>query len=443
MQPSDIAAIQREPMHTPSGAMLANMAPAALNSSRIAWLVLALVAAANFGNFYVYDSIGPVADLLQRERGFSDTEIGWLNAIYSLPNIVLLLFGGWMVDRHGAGRMMAATAAICFAGALLTALGTGFAGMAAGRLLFGIGAETFNVATLAIVVRFFTGRHLALAIGASLALGRAGAFAVDLSPTWMSASYADGWQAPLLVAALFAALSLATALAAWRIDRRHGASLPAPQAPSFAWRDVLGFGSAYWQLLALCILWYAVIFAFRSTFSIKYFQHAHGLELAAAGAINGYVYLAALVATPVFGWLSDRSGRPAALLAFGALLLPLAMLAMAATTLPLWIGTVLIGVSYSLVPAVLWPLAARLVPEARVGTAFALLSIGLNVGIAAANLVAGRLNDAFGAGPGHPAGYLPMMAFFAASGAAGFLLALRLHSALLHYGPFSSPRSSA
>ena len=408
--------------------MLANMAAAALNSSRIAWLVLALVAVANFGNFYVYDSIGPVADLLQRERGFSDIEIGWLNAIYSLPNIVLLLVGGWMVDRHGAGRMMAATGAICFAGALLTALGTGFAGMAAGRLLFGIGAETFNVATLAIVVRFFTGRHLAFAIGASLALGRAGAFAVDLSPTWMAASYADGWQAPLLVAAFFAALSLATALAAWRIDHRHGALLRSPQAPIFAWRDVLRFGSAYWRLLALCILWYAAIFAFRSTFSIKYFQHAHGLELAAAGAINGYVYLAALVATPAFGWLSDRSGRPAALLMFGALLLPLAMLAMAATTLPLWIGTVMIGVSYSLVPAVLWPLAARLVPEARLGTAFALLSIGLNVGIAAANLVAGHLNDSFGAGPGHPAGYLPMMAFFAASGAAGFLLALRLRA---------------
>ena len=192
--------------------MLAKMTPTAPHSDRNAWLVLALVSIANFGNFYVYDSIGPVADLLQRERGFSDTEIGWLNAIYSLPNIVLLLVGGWMVDRFGAGRMMAATAALCFAGALLTALGTGFPGMAAGRLLFGIGAETFNVATLAAIVRWFSGRHLALAIGASLALGRAGAFAVDLSPTWMAAAYAGGWQPPLLVAA-----TLADALAAsWR-----------------------------------------------------------------------------------------------------------------------------------------------------------------------------------------------------------------------------------
>jgi hypothetical protein len=38
--------------------------------------------------------------------------------------------------------------------------------------------------------------------------------------------------------------------------------------------------------------------AFRSTFSIKYFQHAHGLDLATAGAMNSYVFLAAMFATP-------------------------------------------------------------------------------------------------------------------------------------------------
>ena len=406
--------------------MLAKMPMAASNSARSAWLVLALVSIANFGNFYVYDSIGPVADLLQRERGFSDTQIGWLNAIYSLPNVVLLLIGGWMVDRFGAGRMMAATAALCFCGALLTALGAGFAGMAAGRLVFGIGAETFNVATLAAIVHWFSGRHLAFAIGASLALGRAGAFAVDLSPTWIADAYAAGWQPPLLVAALFAGLSLAMALAFWGLDRGRGLARPRAAAPAFAWRDLYRFGPPFWQLLALCMLWYAVIFAFRSTFSIKFFQHAHGLDLAAAGAINGTVYLAALFATPFFGWLADRSGRPAPLLAFGALLLPLAVLTMMSRALPLWIGTVLIGISYSLVPAVLWPLASRLVPAPRLGTAFAVLSVGLNVGIAAANLAAGGLNDAFAAGPRNPAGYGPMMLLFAACGAAGFAFALRL-----------------
>jgi MFS family permease len=406
--------------------MLAKMPPVASNPSRTAWLVLAIVSIANFGNFYVYDSIGPVADLLQRMRGFSDTQIGLLNAVYSLPNIVLLLAGGWMVDRFGAARMMAATAALCCGGALLTALGTGFTGMAAGRLVFGIGAETFNVATLAAIVQWFSGRHLAFAIGASLALGRAGAFAVDLSPTWIAGAYAGGWQPPLLVAALFAGLSLAMALAYWRLDRSRDAAHAPVAAPAFAWRDLFRFGPDFWQLLALCMLWYAVIVAFRSTFSIKFFQHAHGFELAAAGAINGTVYLAALLATPIFGWIADRTGRMAQLLAFGAMLLPVAVLVMMSPALPLWIGTLLIGTSYSLVPAVLWPLASRIVPAARLGTALAALAVGLNTGIAAANLAAGSLNDAFAAGAGNPAGYGPMMLLFAACGTAGFAFALRL-----------------
>jgi MFS family permease len=91
---------------------------------------------------------------------------------------------------------------------------------------------------------------------------------------------------------------------------------------------------------------------------------------------------------------------------------------------------VLIGISYSLVPAVLWPLASRLVPELRLGTALALLSVGLNVGIAGANLAAGRLNDLFGAGAVNPAGYEPMMTLFLASGMAGFLFALMLWRSL-------------
>ena len=395
---------------------------------RTAWGVLALVALANFGNFYVYDSIAPVADLLQRQRGFSDTEIGWLNAIYSLPNVVLLLVGGWMVDRFGAGRMMAATATLCFAGALVTAYGNGFPGMAAGRLLFGIGAETFNVATLAAIVAFFTGRHLAFAIGASLALGRAGAFAVDLSPTWIPGAYAAGWQPPLVAAAVLAGLSLAASLAYLAIERRrrihpgHAATV----TPGFDWRRALHFSRPYWLLFALCVLWYAVIFAFRSTFSIKYFQHVHGLELAAAGAINGAVYLAALFATPMFGWIADRVARPAPLLALGALLLPAAIAAMTFVTLPLWLGTAMIGISYSLVPAVLWPLAARLVATHRLGSALALLSVGLNLGIAGANLAAGRLNDHFAAGAGNPSGYDAMMSLFFICGALGFACALLL-----------------
>jgi MFS family permease len=394
-----------------------------------AWTVFMLVSAAAYGNFYVYDSIGPVADLLQRQRGFSDTQIGLLNAIYSLPNILLILVGGVLVDRFGASRMAVWTAAICLAGAALTAFGPGIATMAAGRLLFGIGAETFLLATTVSIVDYFAGGSLAFAMGLSLAIGRAGSFSADMSPTWFAGAYAQGWQPPLVIAMLIAATSFVAAATYRWIDVRVRGNAPATAAdkhPRFKPSDLLGFGKAYWYLLALCVLWYAVMLAFRSTFSIKYFQHAHGLELAAAGAMNSYVFLAAMFATPVFGWICDRTGRYAPMLAFGALLLPVAITIMALTGWSLWVATVLIGVSYSLVPAVMWPLASKLVAPERFGAALGLMWVVQNTGIAAANLLAGSLNDGAGASAANPAGYQPMMLLFGAASALGFCFALLL-----------------
>jgi len=411
----------------------------------VAWLVFLLVSVATYGNFYVYDSIGPVADLLQRQRGFTDTQIGLLNAIYSLPNIVLILVGGVLVDRFGASRMTVWTAAVCLAGAALTAYGPDISTMAAGRLLYGIGAETFNISTTVAIVSYFSGSSVAFALGLALAIGRAGSFSADMSPAWFAGAYAGGWQPPLVIAMLIAATSFVAALGYRWIDVRVRGSSPAgvPRAQQrFVPGDLLKFGTAYWYLLALCVFWYAVILAFRSTFSIKYFQHAHGLDLATAGAMNSYVFLAAMFATPAFGWLCDRTGRYAPMLAFGALLLPIAIVIMALTDWSLWIATVLIGISYSLVPAVMWPLASKLVAAEKFGTALGLMWVVQNAGIAGANLTAGWLNDRSGASATNPAGYLPMMDFFGLASTLGLVFALLLwftagrrhHEAATHGG---------
>ena len=398
-------------------------------SRRTAWIVFLLVSAASYGNYYVYDSIGPVADLLQQQRGFTDTQIGLLNAIYSLPNVVLILVGGILVDRFGASRVALWTSAVWLAGTALTAFGPDITTMAAGRLLFGVGSETFLIATTVAIVDYFAERHLAMAMGMSLAIARAGSFSADMSPAWFADAYARGWQPPLFIALGFAALGFAAALAYRRIDLRARGGAPAGpigRQQRFEPRDLLRFGTAYWYLLLLCVLWYAVMLAFRSTFAIKYFQHAHGLDLAAAGAMNSYVYLAAMFATPAFGWLCDRTGRYAPMLAFGALLLPIALVIMATTDWSLWVATVLIGVSYSMVPAVMWPLVSKLVSSARLGTAIGLMWVAQNAGIAGANLLAGWLNDQAGAGAENPAGYQPMMSFFGVSSALGFAFAVLL-----------------
>jgi MFS family permease len=200
-----------------------SFAAAAQPGRGVAWVVGVLVAIALFGNFYVYDSIGPVADLLQQQRGFSDTQVALLNAIYSLPNVVLILVGGVLVDRFGAARMAVITAAICAVGAALTALSPGFTGMAAGRLLFGIGAETFSIATLAAVAQYFAGGGVALAMGLQLAIGRLGSYGADMSPTWFAGAYAQGWQPPLVIAMVVAATSFAASALYWWIDRRAAA----------------------------------------------------------------------------------------------------------------------------------------------------------------------------------------------------------------------------
>jgi MFS family permease len=390
------------------------------------WWILVFTSVALFGNYYVYDSIGPVADLLQQQLGFSDTQLGTLNAIYSLPNIFMVLIGGVLVDRFGAALVTLWTAVICLLGAVATAIGGEFWLMATGRLLFGLGAETMIVATLAAIGQWFAGRTVGLAMGLTVSVARLGSYAADLSPTFARPLYEQGWQPPLWLAATTAALSLAGALAYWIVERRArewSNAQPAKASDRIVWSDVWRFDRSYWYLLGLCVLFYSVIFPFRSTFSIKYFQHAHHLPLDAASLMNSYVFFAAIFATPAFGLLVDRFGRRALFMMLGSLLLTLSFVTLAGTHWELWVSTALVGISFSLIPAVLWPAVSMLVEQRRLGTAFGLMTMLQNIGLTASNIAVGQLNDASRAGADNPAGYLPMLEFFGVLSFLGFICA--------------------
>ena len=67
-------------------------------SSFYRWAVLAIISLAMFGNYYVYDCIAPIADVLSKQLGFSDSNIGLLQAIYSIPNVVMVLLGHWQLN---------------------------------------------------------------------------------------------------------------------------------------------------------------------------------------------------------------------------------------------------------------------------------------------------------------------------------------------------------
>ena len=97
-----------------------------------------------------------------RQRGFTQFQIGDLTAVISLPNILLAVFNGLLIDRYRrrAGQLWAAV--IGFAGAVLTAIGTPYALMWTGRLIFGVSEGAIFISLLAGVARWFSAqRHRA------------------------------------------------------------------------------------------------------------------------------------------------------------------------------------------------------------------------------------------------------------------------------------------
>jgi MFS family permease len=395
------------------------------------WGVLVAISVAMFGNYYTYDSVAPVADSLQRLLHYSDTQIGTLNAIYSFPNIVMVLIGGVIVDRFGTRLSTLIFGVICLIGAGITASSPSFPVMAAGRLVFGLGAESMIVAITVAIGQWFVGRQLGFAFGVNLSIARAGSYCADYSTTWFKPLYDRGWQPPLLLSAGFSLFAVVACAAYYLLESRAARKfdLKQPAAPDrIVWSDLLRFDRSYWYIVGLCVTFYSVIFPFRSTFAIKYFQHAHGLSLQEAGALNSYVFAAAIVFTPLFGLMVDKIGHRAGFMAFGTFLLAAVFPILGYTHLNLWVSTVLIGIAFSLVPAVIWPAVPYLVEPARLGTGYGLMTMVQNIGLFLFNLAAGALNDAYGAGPTNPGGYTPMLWMFTLLSLFGFVFAAALRA---------------
>ena len=394
--------------------------------SRLRWWVLVLAAIAVSSSYYEDDVIGPIADLLQRQRGFTQSQLGMLNGVISIPNVALALINGLMIDRYGPARVALWAAGIGVLGAALTAIGTPYELMVAGRFIFGVSEGAIFIALVAGLAQWFSRRGIALATALYLSLARVGSYAVDTSTAWARPLYESGWRPPLWLGTGITLAGLVAAMVFYWLDRRHrpGArsAAGAVVAERVDWRHLLKFDKSYWYILALHVLYAAVFFPFRTTYAIEYFQHAKGLSLAQAGVANSWVFFAAIFATPFFGLLADRLGHRALMLVFGTLLLPLTFVVLGLTDLSLWVSTLMMGISFSLVPAVIWPATTLIVEPRRLGTALGLITLIQALGMAASNLAAGWLADKAGAGALNPAGYTVMLWFF-------FLLSLTALSA--------------
>ena len=404
-------------------------------TSPLRWLALALAAIAVSSSYYESDVIGAVADLLGRQRGFSQSQIGMLNAAINYPNVVLALLNGFLIDRFGAARVALWAACIGVAGAALTAVGEPYAVMVAGRFLFGISEGAIFIALVAGLSQWFSRSGVAVAIALYLSLARVGSYAENTSTVWAHTLFERGWQPPLVLGTAITAAGLGAALLFYWIDRNHRPSAQDRSAAPerIVWGEMLQFDLSYWWILGLHVLYAAVFFPFRQTYAVEYFQHVKGLTLQQAGIANSWVFFAAIFVTPVFGFLADRLGHRALMLVAGTLLLPLTFVVLGATSMTLWVTTVMMGISWSLVPAVIWPATTLIVAPQRLGTALGLITLIQALGIAASNQAAGWLADRAQAGAANPGGYAVMLWFF-------FILSLvALASALLLWRRESGP----
>lgn len=391
------------------------------------WLVLVVISLAMFGNYYVYDSIAPIADILKSDLGFSDSQYGWLFSIYSAAAIFVLLIGGVVIDRYGTVKSTIVFGAICTFSAILMATTADFWVMLVARLLLGFGSEPLIVAITCALAKWFKGRELGFAFGINLTIARLGSFSADWMPTWVPSAF-EGWRSPLMIAAGIGTLCLVAAVLYGaleaRASRRHGLG-EAGETDRLVLADLFRFTKSYWFVVALCVTFYSAIFPFRG-FSIKFFIEAWDLTRDVAGQYNSVLPLAAMFATPLFGLLVDKVGKRALFMVFGSFLMMPVFLMMAYQLTPLFVPVAMMGVAFSLIPAVMWPSVAYIVDEKRLGTAYAVMTLVQQIGVMTMPLVIGFLNDRFQASADNPAGHIPGMWAFSVLGFLALFFAILL-----------------
>ncbi len=417
------------------------------------WGVLLFISLAMFGNYYIYDSISPIADLLKQQLGFSDTNIGTLYAIYSIPNILMVLIGGLIIDRIGTKKSALLFSVLMTIGGFITVSKGSLLIMATGRLVFGLGAESLIVAITTAVARWFKGKELSFAFGLNLTIARLGSFTALNSPSWGKDLFST-WQGPLWIAAFTGIVSIVSLIIYWWLDKfavSNYALAPEGKQDKVLFSEIFNFGKSYWFICALCITFYSAMFPFQ-TFAVKFFQEVHHESREIGGFLSSILTLSAMVATPLFGLLADRVGKRSLLMMFGSILIIPVYLLMAYKVniagffglselthivIPLFkinvtlstsllIPMIMMGIAFSLIPAIMWPSVALVVNQDKLGTAYGLMTMIQNVGLAGFNLLIGWANDFSGAGANNPTGYHFGMWIFSSLGFFGFIFAFLL-----------------
>ncbi|MBN2246140.1 MAG: MFS transporter [Candidatus Aminicenantes bacterium] len=390
-----------------------------LKAYAIGYLALFLISLAAMASYFAYDCIGPLTPLLKDELGFSATQVYWLYSIYSIPVIIFVVLAGVLADKLGVRKSSILFTAVFTMGVILTAT-QNFWIMLTGRFLFGIGAECYYVVMNKVLAKWFKDKGLALAFGINLFLCRAGTYIAFFGLPWLAENFTLT-NALWIVAGINVAGLVATA--AYALIDRYGekkryVSFVEKSDETFRLRQAVKLPQAFWVISFLCVTYYSAIFPFQAA-ATDFFTERYGLSNVAAARLGGTIILIAMFSTWVFGAIIDRVGKRATLLIIGSLAMIPCHVSMAYTNITPWIPMIILGLSFSLVPAALWPALPLIVKEKQLGVAYGVIAMVQNVGLFGVPLLVGLIRDSTGT-------YNPAMIMFAGLGVLGLIFAIWL-----------------
>eukprot|EP00408_Alexandrium_pacificum_P000211 CAMPEP_0171155298 /NCGR_PEP_ID=MMETSP0790-20130122/820_1 /TAXON_ID=2925 /ORGANISM="Alexandrium catenella, Strain OF101" /LENGTH=453 /DNA_ID=CAMNT_0011619497 /DNA_START=32 /DNA_END=1394 /DNA_ORIENTATION=- len=418
------------------------------------WAVLLLTCAGLFGQFYAYDNPSALNEQLKVQminaKAVEESQYSYyfslLYSVYSFPNIGLPLIMGISVDRCGARVLLCVLAVCVVLGHALFAIGVGMSSwklMIIGRVVFGIGGESIQVAQNCLLFRWFKGAEVAFALGLNLSVARAGSVLNDVLSPWAAQHWGVAgamWLGFLLCIGSCLANFSCAAIDKWEGARRH---LPEAGEEKVYASDILRMNRSFWLLVGLCVTMYCSILPFNNVASAFFVEtwYSH-LPLAEAqqraGNVMSLIFLVSAFGTPPFGGLVDFIGFLADTLLdaqLGAVVVTYAFI----FAMPPPVSTLCLGIVYTVFAGALWPAFTLAVPQAQLGTAYGVATALQNAGLAVVPLFIGHLQAA--AGAGH---YMGVMHTFLVFGIVGTVVAALLwQSNYASAGPLNLPSAEA
>ncbi|XP_004075414.1 major facilitator superfamily domain-containing protein 1 isoform X1 [Oryzias latipes] len=383
-------------------------------------VVLVFMCFLGFGSYFCYDNPAALQTQVIQDLNLNTAKFMQLYAWYSWPNVVLCFFGGFLLDRVFGIRLgtIIFSLFVCV-GQVIFAAGAWydlFWLMELGRFVFGIGGESLAVAQNTYAVNWFKGKELNLVFGLQLSMARLGSTVNMNIMGWVYNKVAVVVGSPgpttlgasLMIAAVTCLFSLVCALVLGFLDKRAERILHKEEGKTgevIKLTDVKDFPLTLWLVFIICVGYYVAIFPFIGLGQV-FFIEKFNFSPAEARAVNSIVYIISAPASPVLGFVVDKTGRNVVWVMMAVVATLAAHMMLAFTFWNPWIAMSLLGVSYSLLACALWPMVAFMVPEHQLGTAYGFMQSIQNLGLALIAMAAGAILDS--------RGYLVLEVFFCA-----------------------------